>query len=104
MQAALAQTSRQLIPSRPAWELRRSLELIGYAAAYRPRALRHVYGDPLRRALRQNDPVAAVGDYFSPDIPLHRVSAWRQSVGSKALRRLPGFQKKLADQAGRAIG
>lgn len=99
MQAELAHTSRQMIPARFGWEARRCLELLGYAAAYRPRGLRHVYGRPLRQALRHNDPVAAVGDYFSPDIPLHRVSAWRQAVGSKALRRLPDFQQALAVQA-----
>lgn len=99
LREALARTSQRLIPRRAAWEFRRSLELLGYAAAYRPRGLRFAYGAPLRRALRRNDPVAAAGDYFAPDIPLHKVSAWRQAVGSKTLQRLPGFQEKLAAQA-----
>jgi len=99
LRTQLAHTSQSLIPRHTAWEFRRSLELIGYAAAYRPSGLRHVYGTPLRRALRRNDPVAAAGDYFSADIPLHRVSTWRKAVGSKALLRLPEFQAKLAAQA-----
>lgn len=96
---ALRRTSQHLIPRRIFWELRRSLELLGYAAAYRPRGLRFAYGAPLRRALRRDDLIAASGDYFSPDIPLHRVSRWRQAVGSKALLRLPEFQAQLAARA-----
>jgi dTDP-4-amino-4,6-dideoxygalactose transaminase len=72
----------------PSWELRRSLELLGYAAFYRPRALRWVYGQALRRALARGDRVAAAGDDFDSTIPLHAVGRWRQRVGVRALPRL----------------
>lgn len=97
--AELARTSRTLIPSAPLFETGRCLQLLGLAAFYRPWLLPYVYGMPLRRALRRNDPVQAVGDIFSPEIPLHRVSAWRRAVGSRALLRLPDFQAALACQA-----
>ncbi len=77
----------------------RALELIGYTLAYRPSLLPLAYGRPLRKALAANDPVAAVGDDFGPDIPLHTVSAWRQAVGSRALTRLPAFLDATRTQA-----
>ncbi|MBS1189251.1 MAG: nucleotide sugar aminotransferase [Rhodocyclaceae bacterium] len=99
LRAELARTSAETISSRPLMEIRRCLELLGYAAFYRPRPLRHVYGAPLRRALGRGDPVAAAGDVFSPAIPLHRVSGWRQSVGRAGLARLPRFQAALKQRA-----
>ena len=95
----LARTSRDLVPHRVGWELRRSLELLGYHALYRPALLRHAYGAPLRRALRDGDPVRAVGDDFPARIPLHTLGRWRRAVGANAFARLPGF---LADCERRA--
>lgn len=77
----------------------RALELIGYTIAYRPSLLSLAYGRPLRKALAENDPVAAVGDDFGPDIPLHTVSHWRQAVGARALPRLPAFIDATRTQA-----
>src|SRR5439155_22096870 len=74
-------------------------ELAGYAALYRPLPLRFAYGVPLRRALRKGRPVEAVGDDFSDRIPLHRVGAWRRSVGANALKRLPAFLQARSAQA-----
>ncbi|HZX29959.1 MAG TPA: DegT/DnrJ/EryC1/StrS family aminotransferase [Rhodocyclaceae bacterium] len=99
MAAELARTSAETIPAQFWQEAFRCLQLLGYAALYRPGPLRYAYGAPLRRALKENDPVAAAGDEFSPDIPLHRVSAWRQAVGCRGLSRLPGFQAALRTQA-----
>ena len=95
----LARTSRDRVPHRVSWELRRSLELLGYHALYRPSLLRHAYGAPLRRALRDGDPVRAVGDDFPARIPLHTLGRWRRAVGANAFARLPGF---LADCERRA--
>jgi dTDP-4-amino-4,6-dideoxygalactose transaminase len=87
------------VPHRFGWELRRSLELLGLAALYRPRGLGLAYGRPLRAALRRGDAVAAVGDAFAPTIPFHRVGAWRRAVGAHAAARLPAFLGVLAAQA-----
>ncbi|MDB5815115.1 MAG: nucleotide sugar aminotransferase [Rhodocyclales bacterium] len=103
MQNALALASKQAIPRKPSIEALRCLQLAGYAALYRPLPLRFVYGWPLRRALRRGDAVEAVGDNFSADIPLHRVSAWRRSVGCNALQRLTNFHAALAAQAARRL-
>lgn len=97
--AELARTSREMIPSRHLFEFRRCLELLGLFVFYRPALLRHVYGNPLRHALGRGDTAKAVGDIFSPDIPLHRVSAWRQAVGCHAIARLSAFREALACQA-----
>ena len=99
----LARTASCMVPRRPGWEWRRSIELLGYAALYRPRGLRLAYGDPLRRSLRRGDPVAAVGDDFPMAIPLHRMGRWRQSVGARAAARLPAFIEQSRAQAQRRV-
>jgi dTDP-4-amino-4,6-dideoxygalactose transaminase len=99
MRDALHATAARDVPMRVGWEWRRSLELLGLAALYRPLGLRLAYGAPLRRALHAGDPVAAVGDDFPPDIPFHRVGRWRRGVGTRAATRLPAF---LADNRMRA--
>lgn len=81
------------------WELRRSAELLGYAALYRPSGLRMVYGKPLEKALSRGDWVEAAGDDFDDFIPQHRLGSWRQAVGARALRRLSTFQQQTAEQA-----
>lgn len=95
----IVRVSGEIVPARPLFEAWRCLQLLGLAALYRPRLLRYAYGMPLRHALGREDPVAAAGDLFSSDIPLHRVSGWRRSVGSRALARLPGFQAALTARA-----
>ena len=99
----LARTAARSAPPSFGWELRRSLELLGYAALYRPRGLALAYGNPLRRALRQGDPVAAVGDDFGLPLPLHAVGRWRQAVGARAAKRLPAFIGQCTARAQRHL-
>lgn len=99
LRVALARAAEDTVPYRAAWELRRSIELLGLAALYRPRGLRLAYGRPLRRALRRGDAVAAVGDHFPRTIPWHRVGHWRQGVGTRAAARLPAFIEQGRRQA-----
>lgn len=99
----LARTAARSVPRSLDWEWKRSFQLLGYATLYRPAGLGLAYGNPLRRALRRGDPVAAVGDDFSLTIPLHRVGRWRQSVGVHAAARLPAFLDQLAAQASRRL-
>jgi len=87
------------LPYRALWEVRRLLELAGYAALYRPLGLRLAYGLPLRRALRRGDLIEAAGDDFSNHIPLHRVGSWRRLVGGNAFGRLSPFLSTLTQQA-----
>jgi len=98
---AFSRVAREIAPFRLGWELKRSLQLVGYHFAYRPSLLGLAYGIPLRRALREGDPVAAVGDDFSPDIPLHTLGRWRRSVGARAFARLPDFLDACTAQAQR---
>lgn len=91
------------VPRQSGWEWRRCFELLGYAVLYRPWGLRLAYGNPLRRALRRGDEIAAVGDDFPPTIPLHRVGRWRQAVGAHAAARLPAFLAHTAAQAQRRL-
>lgn len=99
LRAEFRRTSAAIVPRRLGWELRRSVELLGYHAFYRPAWLGVAYGRPLRRALRRGDAVAAVGDDFAPPIPMHTLGGWRRAVGARAFVRLPAF---LAGNALRA--
>lgn len=99
----LAHTAARIAPYKLGWELRRSAELLGYAALYRPHGLALAYGTPLRRALRDGDAVAAVGDDFALPLPLHALGRWRQSVGAHAARRLPAFLDDCAARAARHL-
>ena len=99
----LARTAARIVPRRPGWEAKRRIELLGYAALYRPGGLQLAYGRPLRQALQRDDPVRAVGDDFPLTIPLHRVGRWRQAVGARAAARLPAFHRQLLAQAQRRL-
>jgi len=99
LRAALQRVHDTLAPRGGGWELRRCVELLGLAALYRPGGLALAYGRPLRRKLRQGDPVAAVGDRFAAGIPLHRVGRWRQGVGTHAAARWPAFLAERRAQA-----
>jgi len=99
MRGALRDMSRCYIPSRPLFEIKRIAELFGYACFYRPYGLPFVYGAPRRQALAKGDFEEAVGDMFSADIPLHRVSDFRAACGLRAAQRLPDFIKQTQKQA-----
>lgn len=99
--AACRATSARIVPRRPFFELLRCIELVGYRLFYNPFGLRFVYGAPLRKALAHGDPVRAIGDEFSCDLPLHRVSRWRQRVGAAALPRLASALQANATRAAR---
>ncbi len=103
VRARLRTASATAIRSRPAMEIRRLLELAGYTLAYRPLGLRWVYGWPHRRALARGDWVDAVGDRFSPDLPLHGVSRWRRRIGERAAVRWPAYAARLQAQARQRI-
>ena len=95
----LCATSAEIVPYRIAWEIRRLLEIAGYATLYRPSGLGIVYGLPLRSRLRKGKLIEAVGDDCSSDIPLHRVGLWRKKIGARALKRLPAFLAETTAQA-----
>lgn len=100
---AMRRTHEAMLPYDRRWEWRRSLELLGLAALYRPVGLTVAYGMPLKRRLRRGDTVAAVGDDFPARIPMHRVGTWRQGVGAKAAARWPGFLAERRARAARRI-
>lgn len=97
----LEYTSFALIKFSLKWEMQRILELLGYTLLYRPRGLALAYGLPLRRALKKNRLIEAVGEDFSTHIPLHTLGNWRKSIAANALVRLPWFIAQLNAQASR---
>lgn len=103
LMAVLRAQHQQSIRPHLGWELRRSLELLGYAAAFRPALLDLVYGAPLRRSLARGAWVEAAGDDFDSHIPQHSLGAWRQRVGLRALARLRTHWAHAHQQAQRRI-
>ncbi|MCC4591646.1 DegT/DnrJ/EryC1/StrS family aminotransferase [Xanthomonas campestris pv. cannae] len=101
LQRSLADTAARLGQRDWRWELRRSLELLGYAALYRPQPLRWAYGAPVRRALRRGDRIGAAGDRFGTAIAQHAVGAWREGVGVRASARWPAFLAQIREQGRR---
>lgn len=99
LRTAVLEARRLQLHRRPFFELRRCAELLGYAALYRPSALRIAYGAPMRRSLHAGDVAEAIGDVFDDDIPLHPPGRWRNRVGANAITRLAAFQSRLREQA-----
>ncbi|MCL2875969.1 MAG: DegT/DnrJ/EryC1/StrS family aminotransferase [Betaproteobacteria bacterium] len=101
--SAIGRAQDELIVRDVRQEFRRCLELAAYALFYRPAFLPWAYGMPLRRALKKGDLLGVVGDVFSPGVPMHRVSGWRQGVGRRALSRLQAFHRQTTIQAKRRL-
>ena len=100
LRAELEAAARGLLKPNAYWSTRRIIELLGYAALYRPSCMGLAYGRKLRRMLDKGDEEKAVGDYFTlADIPLHSMDGFRRRVAANAIERLPEF---LADAAARA--
>lgn len=100
LQHELARQAALALPFRAGIELKRCVQLLGYAALYNPRGLRWIYGMPLRNALDRGDDIAAVGDDFTDrDIPLHRLGRWRQRVAASAASRLPDYWQQGRQRA-----
>jgi perosamine synthetase len=99
LRVALRGTAEAIAPRKPAWELRRCIELLGYALFYRPLFLPLVYGMPLRRALGRHDMQGAAGDHVPATIPLHRPGRWRQSVAARTAARWSHYQDLTVRQA-----
>jgi dTDP-4-amino-4,6-dideoxygalactose transaminase len=100
MRKSLIETSREIVPQRIDWELMRICQLIGYGLFYNPRGLSFTYGANLRHWLRQGDPVNAAGEHFT-QIPVHKVSSFRKSVGASALTRLKTHLEDNVDRGRR---
>ena len=103
LRAALHATAARLLHRHPLHETKACIELLGYAALYRPSLLGLVYGRPLRRALARHDVIAACRDDVGLGIPLHRPGRWRARVGVRALARLHAVHATDSERAARRV-
>jgi perosamine synthetase len=103
MREHLSVTSKRLMRTRCGLEALRLAQLLAYTAFYRPVGLRVSYGIPHRLALKRGDWIKAVGDSFSPTIPLHRMSRWRRHIAERSATRWPAFAAQLKAQATRRL-
>nr|WP_174505916.1 DegT/DnrJ/EryC1/StrS family aminotransferase [Acinetobacter sp. Marseille-Q1620] len=92
------------VPMLKDWEFKRSIELLGYTLLYRPSTLSWIYGHHLRKYLKENNEIAAVGDDFNQeDIPIHQLGKWRSHVAAHAANRLPEHWNQAHLQAKKRI-
>ncbi|MDE2178735.1 MAG: aminotransferase class I/II-fold pyridoxal phosphate-dependent enzyme [Xanthomonadaceae bacterium] len=103
VRAALHESAARLLHRHPLHELMTCIELLGYAALYRPSMLGLVYGRPLRRALARRDVIAACRDDVGLGVPLHRPGRWRARVGVRALARLHAAHATESERAARRV-
>ncbi|HVB84035.1 MAG TPA: aminotransferase class I/II-fold pyridoxal phosphate-dependent enzyme [Rhodanobacteraceae bacterium] len=103
VRAALREAAARLLHPHPLHETKACIELLGYAALYRPSLLGLVYGRPLRRALARRDVIAACRDNVGLGIPLHRPGRWRARVGVRALARLHAAHASAGERAARRM-
>ena len=99
MRQRLRNISAEIAPYQGASEVLRFLGLVGYYALYRPLGLKFAFGLPLRRKLKKNQLIAAVGDDCSVNFPLNKVGKLRKAIGARVLKRLPHFIAKTTEQA-----
>ena len=95
----LNQVAMSAIPNAKSWELKRTIELFGYTLLYNPLGLHFAYGNPKRKALKDNQLIEAVGDLFDFKLPIHNVSKFRQHVAANSIKRYPAFIEKTTKQA-----
>jgi len=88
----IAETVRQ-IPRNIYWKTKRIIELAGYTALSNPLGLYFAYGIGRRKALKNENLIDAVSDYFDCSLPYHKVSKLRQDITSNRACRLPDFLK-----------
>jgi len=93
----LRKVSDEIIPHNSLLEALRKIELVRHYLLYNPLGIALTYGVPRRFWLRRNDITRASGDCFTSDIPLHKVSSWRMSVGARASRRLSSHLARIRE-------
>jgi dTDP-4-amino-4,6-dideoxygalactose transaminase len=95
--SGLREVSNEIMINNHFQETLRKIQLIQHYLLYNPFGIALTYGVHRRYWLRRNDIVRANSDYFTSDIPLHKVSLWRMSVGARASRRLYSHLARLQE-------
>lgn len=88
-----------LVKNAPFLEALRITELTGYALMYRPALAWFIFGMPRSYWNWRNKPIRAAAEYFDMDFPVHRVSLFRQRIGSHLFSRL---EREIAAQREKA--
>jgi len=95
----LDNTINRLENRAPLAEAIKVFELIGYWIFYRPLLFWFVFRLPQLYWRIKKELVRAAGDYFDTDFPMHRVSAFRKSIGATTFDRLEKEITKQRDKA-----
>jgi len=77
----LNETAGKIMQPDIASECLKVIELFAYSIFYRPSLFWFAFRLPQIFWQMRNEPVRAMGEYFDPDFPVHRVSAFREYVG-----------------------
>ncbi|TAM40686.1 DegT/DnrJ/EryC1/StrS aminotransferase family protein [bacterium] len=84
----LTDTAEEIMPGNILSEFLKIVELFGYSIFYRPGLFWLVFRAPQIFWQLRNNPVRAMGEYFTSDFPVHKVSAFREYIGHLNFSRL----------------
>jgi dTDP-4-amino-4,6-dideoxygalactose transaminase len=76
------------------------IELFAYSIFYRPSLFWFAFRLPQLFWRLRNNPVRAMGEYFDADLPLHKISAFREYIGHINFIHLEEKIKKQREKAG----
>lgn len=96
----LADTAKEIIRADILSESLKTAELFGYSIFYRPELFWFAFRAPQIFWQLRNNPVRAMGEYFTPDFPTHKVGAFREYIGHLNFPRLDeenGKQREKTD-------
>jgi len=95
----LTDTAKEIMPGDTLSEFLKIVELFGYSAFYRPGLFWFVFRAPQIFWRLRDNPVRAMGEYFTPDFPVHKVSAFREYIGHLNFPRLDEELGKQGEKA-----
>jgi len=91
----LEDTANQIIKQDIPSEFLKIVELFAYSIFYRPSLFWFAFRLPQIFWQMRNNPIRAMGEYFQPDFPTHKISAFREYIGHLNFSRL---NERVAEQ------
>lgn len=92
---ALNDTAREIIRRDTLSESLKITELFAYSIFYRPGLFWFAFRLPQLFWQLRNNPEKAMGEYFKPDFPIHKISAFREYVGHI---NFPNLKERIDEQ------
>jgi len=91
----LNNTAKEIMHSNFLSESLKIVELFAYCLFYQPNLFWFAFRLPQIFWHLRNNPIRAMGEYFNPDLPVHKISAFREYIGHI---NFPYLEEKITDQ------